>query len=185
MDATVPETRPTRRALRSSGFTLKRNILLGRRSKAVFYLLSGPLMAINGWLYRHLRAPPSEPAKVHLGPGKKLYADGWININANMFTGKRNVWVDLRNRLPSHDSTVDAMYSHHMVEHLPDLQFRFAEIYRCLKPSGVYRVGGPNGDSAIKKFIENDKARFNEYPAQSKQYRRKAREFPFLAGLNI
>ena len=31
----------------------------------------------------------------------------------------------------------------------------FQSIYNCLKDSGVYRVGGPNGDSVIKKFLEN------------------------------
>ena len=121
-------------------------------------------MTINGWLYRHLRAPRNELVKAHLGPGQKKYIDGWINVDANMFTAKCDVWADLRNPLPFHDSTVDAMYSHHMVEHLPDLQFHFSEVYRCLKPGGVYRVGGPSGDSAIRKFMENDKAWFDDYP---------------------
>ncbi len=29
-------------------------------------------------------------------------------------------------------------------------------MFRCLKPGGVIRVGGPNGDMAIKKFEEHD-----------------------------
>ena len=59
------------------------------------------------------------------------------------------MWADLNNKLPFHDNSVDAFYSHHMIEHLPDIQFHLREVYRCLKPEGVYRVGGPNGDSAI------------------------------------
>ena len=42
-----------------------------------------------------------------------------------------------------------------MVEHLPDPKSHFQSVYNCLKDRGVYRVGGPNGDSAIKKFLEN------------------------------
>ena len=42
-----------------------------------------------------------------------------------------------------------------MVEDLPDPKSHFQSVYNFLKDSGVYRVGGPNGDSAIKKFLEN------------------------------
>jgi hypothetical protein len=33
-----------------------------------------------------------------------------------------------------------------------------------LKPGAVYRLGGPNGDSAIRKFQENDSAWFSNFP---------------------
>ncbi len=56
------------------------------------------------------------------------------------------------------------MYSHHVIEHLPDLDRHFGEAYRCLKPGGIYRVGGPNGDSAIRKFAENDPSWFKDWP---------------------
>jgi Uncharacterized protein conserved in bacteria len=121
-------------------------------------------MNINGLLYRYLRAPRKGTLRVHLGPGQKNYINGWINVDANMFTGKCDVWADLRNPLPFHDSTIGAVYSHHVIEHLPNLQYHFNEVYRCLKPGGIYRVGGPNGDSAIAKFIENDKEWFGDYP---------------------
>lgn len=138
--------------------------MLSRKTKATFYILAGPLMKCNGWLYRYLRAPNGEPCKVHLGPGQRKYIPGWINLDANMFTGKCDVWVDLRNRLPFRPSTIDALYSHHVVEHLPNLELHFREAYRCLKPGGVYRIGVPHGDSAIKKFIEDDKEWFDDFP---------------------
>lgn len=138
--------------------------MLSRNAKATFYALAGPLMKINGFLYRYLRASRSGRLRVHLGPGHKNYIAGWINVDANMFTGKCDVWADLRNPLPFHDSTLDAVYSHHVIEHLPNLQYHFNEVYRCLKPGGIYRVGGPNGDSAIAKFIENDKDWFGDWP---------------------
>ena len=121
-------------------------------------------MKFNGYLYRYMRAPRHGTLLVHLGPGQKNYIDGWVNVDANMFTAKCDIWADLRNPLPFHDATVDAIYSHHLIEHLPNLGFHFREVYRCLKPAGAYRVGGPNGDAAMKKFILNDKLWFGEFP---------------------
>ena len=138
--------------------------MISRRAKATYYALISPVMTVNGSLYRHLRAPRTGTVKVHLGPGQKNYLKGWINVDANIFTGKCDVWADLRNPLPFHTATVDAIYSHHVIEHLPDLESHMAEVFRCLKPGGVYRLGGPNGDSAIRKFMENDSAWFIGFP---------------------
>ena len=138
--------------------------MLTRKAKELFYVCCGPLLKINGMMYRWFRAPKSGQVKVHLGPGQKRYLPGWINVDANTFTGKCDVWADLRNPLPFHDNSVDVFYSHHMIEHLPDLYSHFREMYRCLKPGGIFRVGGPNGDSAIKKFAEGDVAWFRDYP---------------------
>jgi len=81
-----------------------------------------------------------------------------------MFTARCDVWSDLRNKLPFRASSVDAFYSHHVIEHLPNLGFHLHELYRCLKPGGVFRIGGPNGDSAIKKFIQGDIEWFDDFP---------------------
>lgn len=121
-------------------------------------------MTINGMLYRRFRAPRSGIIKVHLGPGQKNYLSGWVNVDANTFSGKCDLWVDLRNPLPFHDNSLDAVYSHHMIEHLPNIAFHLAQVFRCLKPGAVYRVGGPNGDSAISKFLENDGNWFGDFP---------------------
>jgi predicted SAM-dependent methyltransferase len=140
--------------------------MLARQTKSMFYSVASPLMRANGVIYRSLLAPRNghEFVKVQLGPGQKNYFPGWINVDANMFTGKCDVWADLRYKLPFRDSTVDVIYSHHMVEHLPDLAFHFHELYRCLKPGGVFRIGGPNGDTAIRKFAEGDADWFMDYP---------------------
>jgi len=138
--------------------------MMARGAKAAFYVAAGPLMKANGGIYRQLFAPRQGMVKVHLGPGKEKYLKGWINVDANMFTGKCDVWADLRNKLPFRDGSVDAFYSHHVVEHLPNIQFHFDEMFRCLKVGGVFRVGGPNGDVAIRKFLEGDTAWFSDYP---------------------
>ena len=139
--------------------------MISRNAKVAFFALFKPVMKLNGLLYRWFRAPqPAGQHKVQLGPGQGNYLDGWINVDANMFTGKCDVWADLRNPLPFRDGSIDAFYSHHVIEHLPNLAPHFKEVFRCLKPGGVYRVGGPNGDSAIAKFVENDKSWFCDFP---------------------
>lgn len=102
--------------------------------------------------------------RLHLGPGQEKYIANWVNIDANKFTGKCDVWVDLRNPLPYYDGTVDAVYSHHMIEHLADLERHMKDVYRVLKPGGVYRCAGPNGDSAVRKLIEEDHDWFYDWP---------------------
>jgi SAM-dependent methyltransferase len=134
--------------------------------KKAFYLLSGPAHATIGFIYKNLRAPRSgkEIIKVQLGPGKKNYFKGWINLEGNILSGKCDLWVNLNNALPFNDNTVDVIYSHHVVEHLQDMDFHFREMYRVLKPGGCFRVGGPNGDTALRKFAEGDASWFYDFP---------------------
>lgn len=140
--------------------------MIPRLLRTLYYrLLDGP-MRLNARIYRAWRAPRSGQVKVHLGPGQRNYLDGWINVDANRFTARIDVWANILHGLPFRDGTVDAFYSHHVIEHLPDdkLQFHFREMHRCLKPGGVIRVGGPNGDAAARKLIEGDAAWFSDYP---------------------
>ncbi len=141
--------------------------MISRQLKATFYSLLGPIMKVNGKIYKTFKAPNtanSKTIKVHLGPGQKSYLNGWINVDANFISAKLDVWADLKNQLPFKDKSVDIFYSHHVIEHLPDLDFHFSELYRCLKPGGKIRLAGPNGDSAMKKFIDNDHAWFPDFP---------------------
>lgn len=158
---------------------------MSRNLKAAFYALAGPLMALNGWLYRSLRAPRSGVHKVQLGPGQKNYLPGWINVDANIFSGKADVWIDLRNRLPFHDSSLEAVYSHHVIEHLPDLPGHMRDVYRCLKPGGVYRVGGPNGDSAIAMFSAHRPEWFSNFPDARKSIGGRLENFIFCRGEHL
>jgi predicted SAM-dependent methyltransferase len=139
--------------------------MLSRRVKGLFYACAGPAMRVNGAVHRRFRRPRSgAPVRAHLGPGQRKYLEGWINVDANVFTGTCDVWADLRNPLPFPDGSVDAFYSHHMIEHLPDIGAHFRELFRCLKPGAAFRVAGPNGDMAMRKFAEGEASWFGDYP---------------------
>jgi SAM-dependent methyltransferase len=153
--------------------------MMSRAAKAAFYAVAGPLMSLNGCMYRFIRSPSQGTVRVHLGPGQRNYIPGWINVDANMFTGRCDVWADLRNPLPFRSRSVDAVYSHHVIEHLPDIGHHLAEVFRCLKPGGVYRVAGPNGDSAIAKFAANDAAWFGDYPDKRRSMGGRLENFVF------
>lgn len=138
--------------------------MISRRTKAAYYFLAGPAMKVSGVAYKWLFAPRLGNVRVHLGPGQKNYMDGWINVDANFITAKCDVFANLEDYLPFHDNSINAFYSHHVIEHLSNMEGHFRDVFRCLKPGGVYRVGGPNGDAAIRKFIANDLEWFSDFP---------------------
>ena len=138
-------------------------------------------MKWNGRVYRQLRAPKSASPdnRVHLGPGQRNYIPGWINIDANMFSAKCDVWADLRNPLPLRSNTIAWMYSHHVIEHLPNLGQHFDDVYRCLRPGGVYRFGGPNGDAAMRAYVSGDLDWFSDFPDRRRSIGGRLENFVF------
>ena len=140
--------------------------MISRKLKATYYTLMGFPMRVNSKIYKSFRAPKSGVAKVQLGPGQRGYLPGWINLDANKFSARIDVWANLLDGLPFRDNSIDVFYSHHVIEHLPDsfLPIHFADMLRSLKPGGFVRIGGPNGDSAVKKMVEGDDAWFSDFP---------------------
>lgn len=86
----------------------------------------------------------AELTKVHLGCGSNMMP-GWINCDI-----ERNLpgvkFVDLRERLPFADGSVDFIFCEHVIEHLTlkDGHHMLAEAMRILKPGGVIRIVTPN-----------------------------------------
>lgn len=142
--------------------------MLDRRLRTAYYVSMAVPLRVSGWIYRNFRAPRQGIIKVQLGPGQNKYFPGWINVDANLATAKLDVWADMRNKLPFPDNSVDAFYSHHVIEHFSDgfLQTHFHDMFRCLKPGGIIRVGGPNGDSAARKLLDGDAAWFSDFPVK-------------------
>ena len=155
--------------------------------KSTYYLFFSPIMRINSYLYKKIFSPSKSEKQifVQLGPGKTNYLEGWINVDSNIISSKLDVWCDLRYGIPFKKLTVDAFYSHHVIEHLPNLKGHFKEIYTCLKQGGIYRMGGPNGDNAIKKFIENDHFWFSDFPEKRKSIGGRFENFIFCKGEHV
>lgn len=159
--------------------------MISRRAKAAFFASLGPLMQLNGWFYRTFRAPRTGTVRAHLGPGQVNYIDGWINIDANAFTARCDVWADLRNPIPLRSGTAQAVYSHHVIEHLPNLRAHLQDVHRVLAPGGVYRLAGPDGDSAIRKFTERDAGWFGDFPDRRRSVGGRFENFVFCRGEHL
>jgi SAM-dependent methyltransferase len=136
-------------------------------------------MKLNSYIYRYFRFKKKDKVFAHLGPGQRNYVKGWVNVDANFLSAKCDIWADLRDPLPFPDNSVDAFYSHHVIEHLPDMYFHFKELFRCLKPNGVFRIGAPNGDMAAKMFIENKSEWFSNFPDNKKSIGGRLNNFIF------
>jgi predicted SAM-dependent methyltransferase len=161
--------------------------MIPRRVKAAYYAVASPVMRANGVRHRlmGLRAAAASPAKVQLGPGQRNYLPGWINVDANLVTCRPDIWADLRHKLPFRDRQVDCFYSHHVIEHLPDLDFHFREMHRCLKPGGVIRVGGPHGDNAIKAMLAQREDWFGDWPTKRRSIGGRFENFIFCRGEHL
>jgi len=142
-------------------------------------------MWINGRRHKYFKRNKNKFLRVHLGPGQKNYLDGWINLDANIFSGVADFWVDLRHQLPFKPNSVDAFYSHHVIEHLPDLKAHMRDVFRCLKPGGHYRVCGPNGDSAVRKYVEGDIEWFSDFPETYESIGGKLHNFLYCKGEHL
>ncbi len=139
--------------------------MISRSAKETFYKLAGPHKRVNAFFYKCFRQPKNDKqVRVHLGPGQKKYMSWRINIDANMFTSKCVVWADLRYSLPFYYSTIDAIYSHHITEHHPNLAAHFKYVYHCLKHGATYHDGGCGGVSSNKKFVERHNSWFDDWP---------------------
>lgn len=104
---------------------------------------------------------------LNLGCGTRTHKD-WINIDFLPMAGLRRLPVlrkklppnfmnhDLRRGIPFPDGSADAVYSSHLVEHLPpDSLPRFlAEHRRVLKPGGIVRIVVPDLELAARQYLE-------------------------------
>lgn len=158
--------------------------MISRGLKDFYYKISSPFLYINGGIFKYFRAPSSGTVRVQLGPGQRNYLKNWLNLDANIFT-KIDVAVDLRHKLPFKDNSVDCFYSFHVIEHLPDLHKHFTEAKRCLKPGGIYRFGGPNGDSAINRFAAGDTKWFSDFPVKRTSIGGRFENFIFCKGEHL
>ncbi len=94
------------------------------------------------------------------GCGETSYP-GWVGIDC-LFRDNVHLVLDLRRPLPFSDGIVDYCYSEHVLEHLfPDEGVRhLREVWRVLKPGGVYRLVVPNVSFFFERYLAGDDAFF-------------------------
>jgi predicted SAM-dependent methyltransferase len=96
---------------------------------------------------------------VHLGCGNALLPR-WINLDCYPPERREQIevlTVDMRRGLPFVDGSVAAVFTEHFLEHLPMpvvASVILPEVARILRPGGRIRIGVPNGEYFIDKYIE-------------------------------
>ncbi|MCL4752356.1 MAG: methyltransferase domain-containing protein [Myxococcales bacterium] len=160
--------------------------MVPRAVKAAYYFLLSPAMRLNAASHRVApRLGNTAPVRVHLGPGQRNYLPGWVNVDANLVSSRPDIWADLRFALPFRNDSVDCFYSHHVIEHLPDLDAHFRELFRCLKPGGLMRVGGPHGDNAMIAMQQGRAAWFGDWPTKRTSMGGRFENFIFCKGEHL
>lgn len=94
--------------------------------------------------------------KLHLGCGDVI-REGYINIDARALPGVDMV-LDLSEKLPFGDNSVDEIYSHHLIEHLTQTQGMnlVMECYRVLKAGGTVMFCCPDMSMSCQVIVEAD-----------------------------
>lgn len=91
--------------------------------------------------------------KVNIGCGNR-FAENWINLDFNS-TEKKVVSHNLLEPLPFKDSTVDVIYSSHLLEHFSRTQGEnlLKNCYQKLKPGGILRIVVPDLENICREYI--------------------------------
>lgn len=99
----------------------------------------------------------------HRGLVRLLFAVGALNggqMKFLDFAAKSGIrWADAT-RIPLPPSSVEVLYSCHMLEHLhPEAARRFlAEAHRVLKPAGLLRIAVPDLGRLVRSYLEEGDA---------------------------
>lgn len=101
---------------------------------------------------RRARSLPSEGLRLHLGSGHTRLP-GWVNID--LIGYKCDLTWDLGRPLPFAPGAADAVFSEHVLEHLPLLLglTLMSETHRVLRPGGVVRIGVPDGHRYAESYL--------------------------------
>lgn len=96
-----------------------------------------------------------KPKLLNLGCGG-VYDARWVNIDLNK-TDKNILYADLKNGIPFEDNYFNVVYCSHLLEHMDSKtgQELVNEVYRVLKPRGIFRVLVPDLESISKEYLIN------------------------------
>ena len=95
-------------------------------------------LTIRQYLRRH------DVRKLQLGAGNN-FLEGWLNTDQFPFS-RRTAFLDVTDRFPLPDASVDFIFSEHHIEHIPysDACGMLGECLRVLRPGGRIRIATPD-----------------------------------------
>jgi len=90
---------------------------------------------------------------VNLGCGTHCHPD-WINLD-RIPTSPDVLYVDALEKLPFEESSVDALYSSHVVEHLScdDARVLLKDVRRILRTDGLIRIVTPDLETIVLTYL--------------------------------
>ena len=91
---------------------------------------------------------------INLGCGKSFHPD-WINFDCSPVHPSIVRW-DVRSGIPEDDTSCEAVYASHIVEHLrrSEAGDLMRECYRILKPGGIIRVVVPDLEVICRMYLQ-------------------------------
>lgn len=160
MNGTPPPQRaavaPERSTLAEYVATLGRHEDGSPIKEAVKWFLTSVLVPVERRQARKI-AGAKRPLRLHQGCANH-YLEGWVNLDLYRPGRRLDLRWDLRRGVPFPDESVDAVFSEHLLEHLPleaGLHL-LAECYRVLRPSGILRIGVPDLGRYVRSYVDGD-----------------------------
>ena len=112
--------------------------------------------------------------KLHLGCGRNLLG-GWINTDFNTAKFQGSDFLDVTEKFPYDDNSVDYIFFEHMIEHInyQDGKFMIEESFRVLKSGGKIRISTPDLKFLINLYTEDKtdlQKKYIDYSVNHKSY---------------
>jgi SAM-dependent methyltransferase len=110
------------------------------------------------------REPRSLDLKLHLGCGANILP-GWINTDAT--PAPTADYLDFARRFPFPENLFAVVFCEHSIEHAgkPQALGLIAEVFRVLRPGGLFRVVTPSLDSFARLAIDPQSPTAQKYLA--------------------
>ena len=154
--------------------------MIHQRAKDVYFALMYPCSKVLRPLYQvHYRLFRTACVKTQIGSGTN-YLEGFVNIDAN-FQRRVDYLLDVRAGLPFPDSSMEFVYSCHMLEHLhvTEAISLLREFRRVLAPSGYIRLTLPDFEFIFQILEGRD---LSEFPRRFMSRHGQAINFLFCDG---
>ena len=105
---------------------------------------------------RRVAASKGSPVYLNLGSGPRGLDDPhWINIDG-YWDSNVHFLVDFNRKLPIDDCSLDGVFCEHVLEHfsLADGARIVADVRRCLKSGGVFRIIVPDAERIMREYFD-------------------------------